>query len=297
MPATYAPDTRALLAAHAGEWLEDALSRLDPDGEVATTLIRQLTAYLDLSQCRGKRLLDFGCGVGASSLAIARLLPETEIVGVELNRERVRIATHLRNDAGLTNLRFLASPAGDQLPSDIGTFDYVMLSAVYEHLLPHERRVTMPLLWNALKPGGILFISGTPHRWFPIEHHTTGLPGLNYLPDSLTHALGSRFGKYPQKGTWGEYPPSRDSWRHRTLDAARSRPDGTHPPTTHRRSGGLLVPTSQPELPSDQTCADARVPGDGCPVRHHPGDARGRGVPEALEHHQRLPSGSDVASP
>ena len=203
MPATYGPDTRALLAAHAGEWLEDALSRLDPDGEVATTLIRQLTAYLDLSQCRGKRLLDFGCGVGASSLAIARLLPETEIVGVELNRERVRIANHLRNDAGLTNLRFLASPAGDQLPSDIGTFDYVMLSAVYEHLLPHERRVTMPLLWNALKPGGILFISGTPHRWFPIEHHTTGLPGLNYLPDILTHALGSRFGKYPHKGTWG----------------------------------------------------------------------------------------------
>ncbi len=205
MPATCAPDTRALLAAHAGEWLEDALSRLDPDGDVAKALIRQLTAYVDLSQCRGKRLLDFGCGVGASSLAIARLLPETEIVGVELNRERVRIATHLRNDAGLTNLRFLVSPAGDQLPSDIGTFDYVMLSAVYEHLLPHERRVTMPLLWNALKPGGILFISGTPHRWFPIEHHTTGLPGLNYLPDSLTHALGSRFGKYPHKGTWGEY--------------------------------------------------------------------------------------------
>jgi hypothetical protein len=28
----------------------------------------------------------------------------------------------------------------------------------------------------------MLFISETPHRWFPIEFHTTGLPLLNYLP-------------------------------------------------------------------------------------------------------------------
>lgn len=205
MSATFAPATLERLSVHAGDWLEDLLGRLDPHGGVAQTLTHQLTAYLDLSSCRGKRLLDFGCGVGASSLAMARLLPETEIVGVELNAEQVEIGNHLRDEQGLTNLRFLASPAGDQLPPDLGTFDYVMLSAVYEHLLPHERRVTMPLIWNALKPGGILFINQTPHRWFPKEHHTTGLWGLNYLPAPCAHALGRRVGKYPNKGTWADY--------------------------------------------------------------------------------------------
>ena len=56
-----------MLADHAGERLEDLLSRLDPNGAVATILARQLSSYLDLGACRGKRLLDFGCGVGAST--------------------------------------------------------------------------------------------------------------------------------------------------------------------------------------------------------------------------------------
>lgn len=205
MSTSYTPYTMTMLSAHAGDGLDDLLGRLDPNGGVAQTLEHQLRAYLDLLTCRGKRLLDFGCGVGASSLALARLLPDTEIVGVELNAEQVTIGNHLRIEQGLTNLRFLASPSGDELPANLGQFDYVVLSAVYEHLLPHERRVTMPLIWRCLKPSGILFINQTPHRWFPHEHHTTGLWALNYLPDSLAYAVGSRFGKFPRQGTWSDY--------------------------------------------------------------------------------------------
>jgi len=195
----------AMLRAHAGTWTDDLLERLDPEGEVARGLERQIRAYLDLSQCRGKRLLDFGCGVGASSLALARLLPDTDIVGVELNPEQVALGNHLRNIHQLPNLRFIASPAGDQLPPALGVFHYITLSAVYEHLLPVERRTIMPLLWRALEPGGMLFISGTPHRWFPVEHHTTGLWGLNYLPRSVALPLARRWGKSPGTAGWAAY--------------------------------------------------------------------------------------------
>ena len=35
----------------------------------------------------------------------------------------------------------------------------------------------------------------TPHRYFPIQHHTTGLPLINYLPDSLAYLATRKFSK------------------------------------------------------------------------------------------------------
>ena len=87
------------------------------------------------------------------------------------------------------------SPDGSSLPPGIGKFDFVMLSAVFEHLLPGERPVIMPLLYDVLKPGGVLFLNQTPYRYYPREHHTTGLWGLNYLPDRLTLALARRYSR------------------------------------------------------------------------------------------------------
>ena len=90
-------------------------------------------------------------------------------------------------------MRFELSPSGSELPPDIGSFDYVILSAVWEHLLPAERPVITRLLWNALRPGGALLINQTPDRWSPFEHHTTGLWGINYLPDRLACYVARHF--------------------------------------------------------------------------------------------------------
>jgi hypothetical protein len=51
----------------------------------------------------------------------------------------------------------------------------------------------MPQLWNLLKPGGVLFVNQTPHRWFPRDPHSTGLWGINYLPDKIAHWYARRF--------------------------------------------------------------------------------------------------------
>jgi hypothetical protein len=81
---------------------------------------------------------------------------------------------------------------GDQLPAQIGQFDFVMLSAVYEHLLPGERTVVMPLLWSVMKEGAAIFINQTPYRYFPFEHHSTGLWLINYVPDGMAHWNGAQ---------------------------------------------------------------------------------------------------------
>ena len=103
----------------------------------------------------------------------------------------------------ITHLRFLQSPGGDSLPEDLGSFDGILLSAVFEHLLPDERLGLMPRLWSMLKPGGLVFVNETPNRLFPAELHTTGLPLINYLPRGAAHWLARRFsGRVDPESSW-----------------------------------------------------------------------------------------------
>jgi 2-polyprenyl-3-methyl-5-hydroxy-6-metoxy-1,4-benzoquinol methylase len=166
------------------------------DKGVPRVLRSQLLSYFRPEEFKGKRLLDFGCGCGASTFGMAKLLPETEILGVELLPERVKTAQRIAALQGISNIRFLCSPSGDQLPEKIGQFDFVMLSAVYEHLLPRERQIIMPLLWSAMKEGAAIFINQTPYRYFPFEHHSTGLWFINYMPDKLAHFVARKWSRH-----------------------------------------------------------------------------------------------------
>jgi SAM-dependent methyltransferase len=91
------------------------------------------------------------------------------------------------------------------LPEKMGKFDFIVLYAVYEHLLPNDRKKLLQELWKMLEPGGLLFITETPYRYYPIEFHTTGLPLINYLPDRMAFAIARRY----CKKVWSD-----ESWKH-----------------------------------------------------------------------------------
>ena len=175
-------------------WLNDEIRR-DEDPSTTQSFIRwNVLSYADSRDFAGRRLLDFGSGCGASSMVLARALPETEIVGVELLSDSVTLARHRAEYYGVDDrVRFVLSADANKLPAGIGNFDYVALSGVWEHLLPTERRRLLPLIWSKLKAGGVLFIFETPHRWFPIESRTTLLPFINYLPDRKDRASAYAF--------------------------------------------------------------------------------------------------------
>ena len=159
----------------------------DPD-TIASNIAELTAAYCDRAEFVHRKILDFGCGGGGSSVVLAKLFPECQIVGVDLREDKIRLAWARAQHHGLENVMFFVAPSsGTELPPDIGPFDFVYLFAVYEHLLPAERPAIMKLIWSKLNPGGILFIDATPHRYFPIELHSTNLPLINYLPDRMAH--------------------------------------------------------------------------------------------------------------
>jgi len=174
--------------------LADVINRFD-DQQVFKIVKSQLFNYFRPEEFRRKRLLDFGCGYGASTFDLAKLLPETEILGIDLKADRIEVAQKIAALQGISNVRFLCSQSGDRLPDEIGEFDYVMLCAVYEHLLPAERRALMPLIWSVMKERAAIFINQTPYRYFPFEHHSTGLWFINYMPDTMAHFVSCRFAK------------------------------------------------------------------------------------------------------
>lgn len=152
-----------------------------------------ILSYAGKDDFAGRRVLDLGSGSGASSMVLARMFPEAKVVGVELVPEFVELARHRAEFYGVeSRVSFQLSPDSNSLPPDIGDFDYIIFSAVYEHLLPTERQAILTLLWSHLREGGVIFLDQTPYRWFPIEMHTTGLPLINYLPDRLTLCCSRR---------------------------------------------------------------------------------------------------------
>jgi 2-polyprenyl-3-methyl-5-hydroxy-6-metoxy-1,4-benzoquinol methylase len=171
--------------------------RMDPSGQMGRLLQSQLLAYCTPADFVGRRILDFGSGDGASTFIMSALFPSSSIVGVELDAERVARASRLAQLSELA-VTFHCSPSGRGLPPDLGKFDFIMLSAVYEHLLPDERSEVLPKVWDLLNVGGVLFVNQTPHRWFPYDHHSTGLWGINYLPKALA-VRATRFARMNQE--------------------------------------------------------------------------------------------------
>ena len=186
-------------------WLCDEIQRDQDPLYVRHNLESAFRPFVDLAEVDGRRILDLGSGTGASTMILSRMFPASEIVGVELEPDLLAIAKRRAEVFRASNVAFFQSPSGTRLPEGIGTFHVVVMSAVFEHLLPRERPALMRQVWSVIRPGGLLVIQETPHRFFPLESHTTGLALINHLPDAVAHAMTRRFSRRVDRGaSWEE---------------------------------------------------------------------------------------------
>ncbi len=73
---------------------------------------------------RGARVLDVGCGLGRSTVAVAAAYPDSQVVGVEPDPSSIGGARRLVAEAGLRNVELIQAPIMD-VPRD-GRYDLVM---------------------------------------------------------------------------------------------------------------------------------------------------------------------------
>jgi len=186
-------------------WLCDEIAREEDPLGLQTDLSILLSSYLDKKDLINKKILDFGCGCGGSTLNLHRMFSNSLVIGVELEESFLSVANSRVKYYGYQNITFLKSPKPNKLPDQLGEFDCIFLSGVYEHLLPSERIPLMLQIWEHLKIGGIIFIVQTPDKRFPFEAHTTKLPLINYLPDNIVLFLTNTFSKkVDHKASWLE---------------------------------------------------------------------------------------------
>ena len=193
------PLIEAMLEVKTPAFLCDEILREEDPRYVERNIRFEVLSYAGPGEFAGKRLLDFGCGAGASAAVLARLLPGAEIVGVDIDERLVRAARLRAEHYRLDRAAFLVSSDPTTVPREAGDFDHILLSAVYEHLLPAERAALLPELWGRLRPGGVLFVNQTPCRFSPVESHSTRLPFINYLPAPIAFRYARRFSRRIRK--------------------------------------------------------------------------------------------------
>jgi SAM-dependent methyltransferase len=101
---------------------------------------------------RRDRLLDFGCGVGRVTRALAAHFDAA--VGVDAAPAMIARARDLHAACG--NCEFVLNSDADLRRFDSGTFDVVYSRLVLQHIAPELVRRYLPELVRVLKPGGVL---------------------------------------------------------------------------------------------------------------------------------------------
>ncbi len=161
-----------------------------------------IEGYLERHAGRVRRAVDIGCGSGAGALLIAQACPAAEVIGVDINRQALRLTAVNAALGGLDNV----SPICSNLLQNVeGDFDLIVANPPYM-LDPQQRayrhgggplgaglslRIVDAAL-NRLAPGGTLLLY-------------TGVAMVNGR-DPFLLALQQRFSSLPC------------SWRYREID-------------------------------------------------------------------------------
>ena len=139
---------------------------------------------------RGKDVLDFGCGMGNTSLWIAKELGPASVDGFDLDPNHIYVAKELNRKHKIPGVNFglrniIESPIEKQ-------YDFIMLNDVIEHIKEAWIPGILDILINRnLKKGGIIFFSYPPWEGPHASHlqRAIKIPWVQFLPQKYVHNL------------------------------------------------------------------------------------------------------------
>jgi SAM-dependent methyltransferase len=100
------------------------------------------------------RALDFGCGTGLSTRALATALgPQASIIGVDPSAESVAVARRLASEGVVHDIL-----AASSIPLETDSVDVAVASCVFHHIDRSEHARWLSELVRVVRPGGRVFI-------------------------------------------------------------------------------------------------------------------------------------------
>ena len=147
------------------------------DGDAMTLLLREFPDFLGI--IKGKRVADYGCGVGDQSVALA-LRGASYVCGIDTNPRAISIARCKALDHALDSDRLEFFECSSRLTA--GTFDIVMSKDSMEHF--PDPTATLREMARLVHPRGMIVITFGPPWYAPYGAHMQffcRVPWLNLL--------------------------------------------------------------------------------------------------------------------
>ena len=113
-----------------------------------------------------QRVLDVGCGTGTLTIMIKQAYPNSKVTGLDGDPQVLEIARRKANRAGA--LITFDEGMAYQLPYPEASFDRVLSSMVFHHLMTQDKERTLAEIYRVLKPNGELHLVdfGEPHGFY-----------------------------------------------------------------------------------------------------------------------------------
>jgi len=166
MPGSYTVDTAdkdfragALYDRFASTYLRNLNGGWKNDGRGHTLASHVHDFYPDL---KPRRILDLGCSVGHSTVAIAQAFPDAEIHAVDVGAPMLRYG-HARAEAMGVAIHFSQQNA-EATDFEDGYFDLVTSSALMHETSAKGMRAIMKECFRLLRPGGVMCHVDVPPR-------------------------------------------------------------------------------------------------------------------------------------
>jgi SAM-dependent methyltransferase len=152
--------------------------------------LSRLLDYLTRRGTRGLRVLEVGCSFGHITEYLHEQPVVAEICTFDVDKPFVDITRVKVEELSLSKVRrvdHFTDEETTRLPFDDGAFDLVLAIGVIEHLPARERHRFVDEYYRVLAPSGHIAILDTPNRAFPLETHSVGLPGIQWMPAPLAY--------------------------------------------------------------------------------------------------------------
>jgi SAM-dependent methyltransferase len=178
-------------------WELPLLALCDPRGLRRSSFKYRILPVVDLVRVDSPRtlhVLDVGCGVGTTSILIARRYPNTRFTCIDISEKQIEAGTEYVRSIGLADrFDFVIGDVTEELPALEEEVDYVICCEIIEHLVRPE-----PMLRHlgAIGDGSTRYIFSVPlgrSDGENIGYRIVGENGHSVVVDSpVTCAEGER---------------------------------------------------------------------------------------------------------